>query len=110
MTVIAPLTGSATAAYYNFFVPPNTFDLSVIAVANKGDPDQYLGVGFIPTNENYSYKNASSGVFSCISVQMPPAGTYYYLLRKYNADVDGVFKTAVFINSRLGCSSMVGYK
>lgn len=107
--VLAVMNGTTQSAYYSFVVPPHAFDLTVVAVGDSGDPDQYIGFGYIPTTDTYTYRNNSSGRSSCITVTTPPSGSYYYYLRRYS-DGSTVFKTAFFINSRLGCNSLPGYK
>jgi hypothetical protein len=78
--------------------------MKIIAVGSTGDPDQYIGFGFIPqlVAQNATYSNTTSGPTSCIDVSMPPAGDYFYVLLAYTGPFN--YQTQVLFNvAGVGC-------
>lgn len=81
---------------YTFNVAPNTAKLQLAVQAGYGDFEQFVGVGFVPTTSKFTYSNTTGYNQVCVSVNNPPAGTFYYMVYALYA---GHYKTQYTVGS-----------
>jgi hypothetical protein len=72
-------------------VPANVFNMQlyVVSPTDNSSMGQYVGNGFVPSvgdNTNANYYNNTGGQQSCIYVEFPPAGDYYWRLTSQITD------------------------
>jgi len=89
------------STYFKFTIPPNAFDFSLIAQTNTGDPDQWVYNTF--PFSSYVWANNSNTIgSSCIYVQLPTPGNYYYQIYM-STNVNVTFATGFFVNYGKSC-------
>ena len=89
--------------YFTYILPSNTSvllnPLSVTLQAISGDPDLYVGVGFIPTVSTYSYRSTSSGsdavslIGGVLNRQVLYIGVYGYSSSSFDISVSLTVQT-----------------
>lgn len=72
-------------AQYYLVVPANARNLTVSISGGTGDADLYLRFGQAPTTSTYDCRPWLNGNSETCSVATPTAGTYYIMIRAYNA-------------------------
>jgi hypothetical protein len=84
-----PVTGiSGTAGSEKFFkieVPAGQDALTISTSEGTGDVDLYVRRGSQPTTSSYDYRPYKVGNNESVAVERPTAGTWYVMLKGYNA-------------------------
>jgi len=84
-----PVTGISGAAgsekFYKIEVPAGQDDLTISTSEGTGDVDLYVRRGSQPTTSSYDYRPYKVGNNESVAVEKPTAGTWYVMLRGYNA-------------------------
>jgi len=97
--VISGTMDSKENDFYTITIPSNAFDFSLIVTTSGGDPDQFVynSLSF----DSPVWYNSSTVSSSCIFVQFPPSGTYYYKLYAYVGPY--TYSTGFFLNYGHSC-------
>ncbi len=84
-----PATGISGAAstelYYSLDVPAGQSKLEIAMSGGTGDADLYVKQGSLPTTTSYDYRPFLFGNNETVSAENPQAGTWYIMIRGYNA-------------------------
>ena len=84
-----PVTGlTATrnnAVYYTMVVPAGASNLNINIAGGTGDADLYVKLGSQPTTSSYDCRPYVSGNNESCTASAPTAGTYYIMVRAYQA-------------------------
>lgn len=83
VTALAGSTGSEL--YFSIEVPASQSKLQVTISGGTGDCDLYLKKDALPTTSDYDYRPFLVGNEETVSINNPTAGTWYVMLRGYNA-------------------------
>ena len=80
------LSGAAsTELYYSIDIPAGQTKLTIAMSGGTGDADLYVKRGSLPTTASYDYRPFLSGNNETVNVDTPTAGTWYIMVRGYNA-------------------------
>ncbi|HNS20344.1 MAG TPA: pre-peptidase C-terminal domain-containing protein [Sedimentisphaerales bacterium] len=83
------VTGISGAAgsekFYMITVPSGQDELVISTSGGTGDVDLYVRRGSLPTTTSYDYRPYKIGNEETVTVSNPLAGTWYIMLRGYNA-------------------------
>jgi len=83
------LTGLSDATggqkFYKIDVPSGQTKLEIAISGGTGDCDLYVKRGALPTTADYDYRPFLFGNNETVTVNNPTAGTWYIMLRAYNA-------------------------
>ena len=89
MTNNVPVTGLAGAinseTYFQIEVPAGQTKLEISTAGGTGDCDLYVKKDAMPTVLSYDYRPFMVGTDEKVTVANPAAGTWYIMLRGYNA-------------------------
>ncbi len=89
LLVGTPHTGLAGAygseRFFAVTVPAGATSLSIATGGGTGDSDLYVRYGDVPSTSLYDCGSASGSTVDRCDVTLPLAGTYYVMLRGYNA-------------------------
>ncbi len=84
-----PVTGISgpanSAAYYKIDVPAGQASLEIKMFGGTGDVDLYVRKGQKPTTTEWDYRPYLIGNDETVTIDNPVAGTYYIMLRGYQA-------------------------
>ncbi|MBN2233388.1 MAG: PPC domain-containing protein, partial [Deltaproteobacteria bacterium] len=84
-----PVTGLSAAAgtetYYKIEVPSGQASLEIAISGGTGDCDMYVRQGAKPTTTEWDYRPYQIGNNETVTVTSPTAGTWYIMLRAYQA-------------------------
>ncbi|HSV98955.1 MAG TPA: pre-peptidase C-terminal domain-containing protein [Sedimentisphaerales bacterium] len=84
-----PVTGISGAAgserFYRIEVPAGQDELEISTSEGTGDVDLYVRRGSQPTTTSYDYRPYKIGNNETVTVANPAAGTWYIMLKGYNA-------------------------
>ncbi len=84
-----PVTGLAgtegTEKYFQIDVPAGQTKLEIAISGGTGDADLYVKRGAVPTSSDYDYRPFLFGNNETVTVNNPAAGTWYIMIRAYNA-------------------------
>jgi len=84
-----PITGISGAAgsekFYMISVPAGQDELVISTSEGTGDVDLYVRLGSQPTTTSYDYRPYKIGNNETVTVPNPTAGTWYVMLKGYNA-------------------------
>lgn len=84
-----PVTGLAgtegTEKYFQIDVPAGQTKLEIAMSGGTGDADLYVKRGALPTSTVYDYRPFLFGNNETVTVNNPAAGTWYIMIRAYNA-------------------------
>jgi hypothetical protein len=83
VTDLAGATGSET--HYKIDVPPGQVKLEIQMSGGTGDADLYVKFGSPPTTTDWDYRPYLIGNDETVTVDNPTAGTWYIMLRGYQA-------------------------
>jgi len=100
--VVQGSQNNGESTLYFFTIPANVFDMLVIVQASAGDPDQFIYNQIPGPGVNPVWSNGGSGTLSCVFVSLPPADTYYYVLRAATGPY--TYSTAMYENHGNSCS------
>ncbi len=85
----AALTGLSDATggekFYKIEVPSGQTKLEITISGGTGDCDLYVKRGALPTTSSYDHRPFLFGNNESVTVDNPAAGTWYIMLRAYNA-------------------------
>ncbi|MCU0916500.1 MAG: PPC domain-containing protein, partial [Planctomycetes bacterium] len=81
--------------FYKITVPSGQAKLEVVTSGGTGDVDLYVKQGAKPSTSSYDYRPYLLGNDESVTIENPPAATYYILLRGYSA-YDGVTLKATY--------------
>ncbi|MGE5295495.1 MAG: pre-peptidase C-terminal domain-containing protein, partial [Solirubrobacterales bacterium] len=73
------------AKYYKIEVPSGQTKLEIAMSGGTGDADMYVKFGEVPTTSLYDYRPYLPGNDETVTVNNPTAGTWYIMLRGYQA-------------------------
>lgn len=78
--------GAGQGVLVGFDVPSGATNLTVSLTNVTGDPDLYLGYGYIPSRTTYDYRSVNgSGQDDTISIDNPRSGTWISMVYGYTA-------------------------
>jgi len=84
-----PVTGISGAAgsekFYKIEVPAGQDELNISTSEGTGDVDLYVRRGSQPTTSSYDHRPYKIGNNETVAVENPVAGTWYIMLKGYNA-------------------------
>ena len=84
-----PVTGISGSAgsekFYKIEVPAGQDQLEISTSEGTGDVDLYVRRGSQPTTSSYDYRPYKVGNDEVVTVENPAAGTWYIMLKGYNA-------------------------
>ncbi len=80
---VSGAAGSET--FYKIEVPASQDQLEISTSAGTGDVDLYVRRGSEPTTISYDYRPFKVGNDEVVTVEKPAAGTWYVMLKGYNA-------------------------
>ncbi|WP_462157447.1 S8 family serine peptidase [Pseudoalteromonas sp. GB56] len=83
VTGLSGATGSETT--YTMTVPSGTSNVTFTTSGGSGDLDMYVKAGSAPTTSSYDCRPYKNGNNETCSIDSPAAGTYYVMLRGYDA-------------------------
>jgi len=94
---------NAAFVYYHFYAPQNIYMMELVCnrVGASGDPDQYLSWNSVPTVAISDYKNTTSSINSCILLNKPKQGDWYYGVYGYTGPVQ--YMTELIFNGAGTC-------
>lgn len=85
-TSLGPLSGSAgELSYFLVSVPEGVFSLAIATDGGSGDVDLYVRYGEVPNVSEYDCRPFLVGSTERCVVSLPPAGTYYVMLRGFSS-------------------------
>src|SRR5690606_23803268 len=76
-------------------VPAGQTSLTIAMTGGTGDADLYVKLGASPTTTSYDYRPFLAGNEETVTVTSPTGGTWYIMIRGYNAYA-GVTLTATY--------------
>lgn len=83
---VTGLSGTAgSEKYYQIVVPSGQDELVISTSGGTGDVDLYVRYGSLPTTTSYDYRPYKIGNEEKVTVSKPTAGTWYVMLKGYNA-------------------------
>lgn len=74
-----------TELYFSIEVPSGQSELDIAISGGTGDCDLYVKAGALPTTSDYDYRPFKLGNEEAVTVANPAAGTWYIMLRAYDA-------------------------
>ncbi|OHB64441.1 MAG: hypothetical protein A2Y76_05585 [Planctomycetes bacterium RBG_13_60_9] len=83
LTGLSGIAGSET--FYRIEVPAGQDELEIATTGGTGDVDLYVRRGSLPTTTSYDYRPYKPGNEEVVTVDNPVAGTWYIMLRGYDA-------------------------
>ncbi len=87
-----PVTGLAategTEKYFQIDLPAGQTKLEIAISGGTGDADLYVKLGALPTSTDYDYRPYLFGNDETVTVSNPAGGTWYIMIRAYNAYAD----------------------
>ena len=83
---VTGISGTAgSEKFYRIEVPSGQDELVISTSGGTGDVDLYVRRGSLPTTTSYDYRPYKTGNEETVTVSNPVAGTWYIMLRGYNA-------------------------
>lgn len=83
---VTGISGSAgSEKFYKIEVPAGQDELEISTSEGTGDVDLYVRRGSQPTTTSYDYRPYKVGNNETVTVENPAAGTWYIMLKGYNA-------------------------
>ncbi|MGE5296693.1 MAG: PPC domain-containing protein, partial [Solirubrobacterales bacterium] len=83
---VTGISGSAgSEKFYKIEVPAGQDELVISTSGGTGDVDLYVRRGSQPTTSSYDYRPYKVGNNETVTVENPTAGTWYIMLKGYNA-------------------------
>ncbi|NRT57907.1 pre-peptidase C-terminal domain-containing protein [Sphaerotilus uruguayifluvii] len=85
-TAVGGISGAyGSQRYYTIEVPAGASALAISIAGTSGDADLYVRRGALPTLSSWDYRPYRSGSNESVSVSAPASGTWYLMLRGYQA-------------------------
>ncbi len=79
---VSGISGSlGTEKYYKIEVPSGQSKLEILMSGGTGDADLYVKLGSVPTTSDYDYRPYLTGNNESVTVNNPPGGTWYIMIR-----------------------------
>ena len=76
---------SGSEKFYKIVVPAGQASLEIVTSGGTGDADLYVRLGAKPTTSTWDYRPYLIGNEETVTINNPPAGTFYIMIRGYSA-------------------------